>query len=279
MRSMKIPLLSFTVTIIILIGTAATVQADETRAEAFSPFFVNLKVDIPVTFISTLVAVSVRYLEGNLPRAHISKLNSSSVNAMDRSVIGYHYPGWGTAGHVGTIVIPAATLCLSLIELPQFGWHGVLEDFLIVGESLAMSAMLNQIVAGSMPRPRPYMYRAANWYKQANNSSWDWRSFYSGHAGSCFAVTTAFSYIFMNRYPKSKWVPAVWVISMAASSVVSIARPLAGEHFWSDTLVGAAIGCAWGILIPVLHQKKTVKEKGDVDVSFSLNTLSLTCYF
>ncbi len=259
--------------------TAPALHAEGAEAKSVSPFFVNLKVDLPVTLISTLVAVSVRYLEGNLPRAHITRLNPGSVNAMDRSVIGYHYPGWGTTGHVGTIVVPAATLCLSLIELPRFGWHGVLEDFLIVGETLALSAMLNQIVAGTMPRPRPYMYRASNWYRQANNSSWDWRSFYSGHAGSCFAVTTAFSYIFMNRYPKSRWVPAVWVIGMVTSSMVSISRPLAGEHFWSDTLVGAAIGCAWGVLVPVLHQKKPVKEKGDVDVSFSLNTLSMTCYF
>lgn len=277
MRSNNITCISLIV--LTFLCKAPALHAEEAEANAVSPFFVNLKVDLPVTFISTLVAVSARYLEGNLPRAHITKLNPGSVNAMDRSVIGYHYPGWGTTGHVGTIVVPVTTLCLSLIELPRFGWHGVLEDFLIVGETLALSAMLQQIVAGAMTRPRPYMYRATNWYNQANNSSRDWRSFYSGHTGSCFAATTAFSYLFMTRYPKSKWVPAVWVISMAASSVVAISRPLSGEHFWSDIMVGAAIGCAWGILIPVLHQKKTVKEKGDVDVSVSLNTLSMTCYF
>lgn len=263
----------------IFLTGALPVLAEQNAEKAESPFRVNLKIDLPVIAISTLTAVSVRYLEGSLPRNHISYLDSSRVNKMDRSVIGYHYPGWNVASHVGTILIPVATLSLSLIELPRFGWNGVIEDFLIAGEALSASAMLNQIVAGAMPRPRPYMYRVSSWYRQSRHSSWDWRSFYSGHAGSCFAVTTAFSYIFMMRYPESKLIPLVWVVSMVSSSMVAIARPLAGEHFWSDTIIGSVFGVAWGILIPVLHERQPVRKEGDVKVSLSGNALSLTCFF
>lgn len=265
--------------VFIIFGTAFPTLAAEGSEKPVSPFQVNLKVDLPVLTIGTLTAVSVRFLEGSLPSRHYSLLDSSRVNPLDRSSIGYHYPGWGMVGDIGTILVPAATLCMSFIEVPKFGWYGFLEDFLIVGEAVALSSMLNQIVAGAMPRPRPYMYRVYTWHKQARNSSWDWRSFYSGHAGSCFAATIAFSYIFTTRYPDSKWIPAVWVMSVVTSSLIGISRPLAGEHFWTDTIIGSVMGCAWGLLIPVLHQRKTKMESGDVSVSVSMNTLSLTCYF
>ncbi|MBN2158741.1 MAG: phosphatase PAP2 family protein [Spirochaetes bacterium] len=262
-----------------LLAVAFPARAEEKKEKAASPFFVNLKVDLPVITISTLTAVSVRILVGSLPRSHITNLDTSRVNSMDRPVIGYQFPGWGLAGDIGCVLVPAATMCLSFVELPKYGWSGMIEDFLIVGEAVAVSSMFNQIVAGAMPRARPYMYRYTLMRKQARNSSWDWRSFYSGHAGACFSATIAFSYLLTVRYPESKWLPAAWVMSVATSSLVGISRVFAGEHFWSDTIIGSVIGACFGILIPVLHQRKPEIARGDVRLSFSADKLGMTCYF
>lgn len=244
-----------------------------------SPFFVNLKIDIPVIAMGTLVATSVLMLEDSLPKGHQSDLKPGRVNILDRPVISYNYRRWGIVGDIGTVAIPAAMLCLSFAELPEYGWRGVLEDFLIVGEAIAVSSMMNEIVACAMPRPRPYMYKPYTWFHDARKSSWDWRSFYSGHAGAPFAASTAFSYLFTMRHPGSPWVPVVWTISLAASSLVAISRPLASQHFWTDIIIGAAIGSAWGILIPVLHERPTEKAPGDVRFVFSPSVAGAICYF
>lgn len=269
--------------VIICFTVTGNVLADVTEANNAgtkkSPFFVNLKVDIPVIAIGTLVATSVLMLEDNLPKSHKSNLKPGSVNPLDRPVIGYHFHGWDLFGHIGTVAIPAAMLCLSFVELPEYGWSGMLEDFLIVGEVIAVSSMMNEIVACAMPRPRPYMYRPAAWFHEARKSSWDWRSFYSGHSGAPFAASTAFSYIFTRRYPHSPWVPAVWTLSYAASALVAISRPLARQHFWTDIMVGAAIGTAWGILIPVLHERNARMDEFFVRFVASPGAAGAILYF
>ena len=254
-------------------------RAEENEAKKVSPFKVNLKIDIPVMGISTLVATSVLFLDDNLPKGHDSDLSRGKVNVMDRSVIGNSSEEWDIFGTVGTILVPAAAVCMSFIELPDYGWDGVIEDIIIIGESISVASMVNQLVAGAMPRARPYMYDPLTRQKQARNSSWDWRSFYSGHAGACFAATTAFSYLFTVRHPHHKLIPAVWAVSLASSSMVAVSRPLAGEHFWSDTIIGSVIGLAWGILIPALHQKSLLTKAGDVRLSFSGDTIGMRYYF
>jgi len=261
-------------------GSLLADGAEENRKDVKqSPFSVNLKVDLPVIVMGTLVATSVLMLEDSLPQGHMSSLKPGRVNVLDRPVINYNYRRWGLVGDIGTVLVPGAMLCMSFVSLPDYGWRGVLEDFLIVGQAIAVSSMMNEIVACAMPRPRPYMYKPNTWYYHARKSSWDWRSFYSGHAGAPFAASTAFSYLFTVRHPHSPWVPAVWTMSLAASTLVAVSRPLAGEHFWTDIIIGAAIGGAWGILIPVLHERSGKIEPGDVRFVFSPSAAAAVAYF
>jgi membrane-associated phospholipid phosphatase len=62
--------------------------------------------------------------------------------------------------------------------------------------------------------------------------------------------------VFAARHPRSRWVAPVWVIGMTLASTTAIARVAAGKHFWTDILVGAAVGSATGVAIPALHRRR-----------------------
>ncbi|MBN1531285.1 MAG: phosphatase PAP2 family protein [Spirochaetes bacterium] len=214
------------------IDTAAADASPPFSGEnAQSPFQIDLAVDISLTGISAAAALATYLYGENLTRTHYSIRSRSGLNRLDRSVIGNDSEGFRIAGDIGSVAVPAAALCMSLMEYPRWGWNGVAEDFLIVGETLAISSCLENITVNLFPRRRPYMYDLRLKLRNERRTVWDTRSFYSGHAASPFAATTAFSFIFTMRRPQSPWVPLVWAASMAASSLVAVSRPLAGEHF------------------------------------------------
>ena len=46
---------------------------------------------------------------------------------------------------------------------------------------------------------------------------------------------------------------AVFASSYAVAGTVAVLRVVAGRHFWTDVLVGSAVGITIGTLVPLLH--------------------------
>jgi len=78
-------------------------------------------------------------------------------------------------------------------------------------------------------------------------------SFFSGHTTASFAAASSFAATFAIRHPTSRLRALVWIVSLAAATVVPLCRVASGEHFWSDVIVGSAVGSAVGTLVPHLH--------------------------
>jgi hypothetical protein len=57
-------------------------------------------------------------------------------------------------------------------------------------------------------------------------------------------MAAAYASLFQARHPRSRWVAPVWVLGMTLASTTAIARVAAGKHFWTDVIVGAAVGSA-----------------------------------
>jgi membrane-associated phospholipid phosphatase len=65
----------------------------------------------------------------------------------------------------------------------------------------------------------------------------------------------------------------VYAAAVAAGSGIGLTRILAGKHFPSDVLVGAAAGTASGLLIPWLH---LYKPRTRLNISVAPNAFSIT---
>jgi membrane-associated phospholipid phosphatase len=168
----------------------------------------------------------------------------SSVNSFDRGVIGN---ASDTADVISTV-----TVGLTIVAPPVADWlalgtsRTLLDDLVVFTESLTVNGALNTGVKYAVQRPIPRAYSDPAF--AANPHSY--RSFYSGHTSLAFAALSTTSVTLNARYGLT-WQP--WVATFLIGASVGIERVLAGYHFYTDVLVGAAAGAAVGIAVPLVH--------------------------
>ncbi|HSS39052.1 MAG TPA: phosphatase PAP2 family protein, partial [Polyangia bacterium] len=98
----------------------------------------------------------------------------------------------------------------------------------------------------TVQRPIPRVYSDPAEARDTGN----YRSFYSGHTSNAFAALSAAAVTIDARYGLT-WQP--WVVTLLVGGSVAVERVLAGYHFYTDVLVGAAAGTVVGTGIAVLH--------------------------
>jgi membrane-associated phospholipid phosphatase len=129
------------------------------------------------------------------------------------------------------------------------------ERALVYGETLAANLALNGVTKALVGRPRPYTYNGdpAAQAQIARDPADARRSFYSGHASTAFAAAVSGAYLFSQSSDDAAARTAVWAGSLMLAGATSNLRVRAGRHFYSDVLVGAAVGSGVGLLVPALH--------------------------
>ncbi|WP_442846287.1 phosphatase PAP2 family protein [Leeuwenhoekiella sp. H156] len=122
-------------------------------------------------------------------------------------------------------------------------------------ESLSTTAALFTLSAGLTDRLRPRTYNE-NIPLNERTESTNTRSFYSGHVAASATATFFAAKVWTDFNPdmKNKWL--VWTGAALIPATVGTLRMEAGNHFFSDVLLGYALGAASGILVPELHKKK-----------------------
>lgn len=130
--------------------------------------------------------------------------------------------------------------------------HKTPTDVLLVLESVAASAVLNQIVKYTVARERPYGH-----YKTPLSPSptADARlSFYSGHTSLTFTLAAAAGTVAHLR--DYRLAPITWIPGAAIAAFTGYLRIAADKHYLTDVLVGAVAGTAMGILVPVVFHPR-----------------------
>lgn len=126
---------------------------------------------------------------------------------------------------------------------------------LLYGETLGASLLLNAIVKYSVQRPRPYTYAEdPRIQTYATEEGPDSRvSFYSGHSALSFTAAVAGSTLFALSTDDAAAKATMWGLEMTLAAMTANLRVLAGKHFYSDVIVGGAVGVIVGFAIPALH--------------------------
>lgn len=220
-----------------------------------SPFEIDLSVDLPIILTGVLLAGAPVYMNIDTER-DMSGLDGGSVNALDRTVLG----NWsGTAGRVSDAFLTASItlpLALNLIDVlgdnDADGPLGFGKDTLILIETAAVNCIVFNLAKFTVKRPRPYAFNQQLDLSERGDDNAS-LSFFSGHTSLAFSMATAYSYLYMKRHPDSSLVVPVWLGSHALAASTAYLRVHAGKHFWTDVMVGAAVGSAIGFLVPYLH--------------------------
>ena len=219
------------------------------------PFEVDPLVDTTLLVSASAIWLLPIAFEDQFSYQDCYPCDRTEINSFDRLAVDRYSEASATASDYLAGALPLAAFGLGMMQLAEpggaFEW---LVDFVLVIESAAINGMIQRVAATAFGRPRPYMYQSDPARRQETIR--DVMSFYSGHTSAAFAVATTMSYVFSKRNPKNRWRYLVWFGTMAAASTVGALRVLAGKHFPTDVIGGAAVGSAVGLLVPFFHLKK-----------------------
>ena len=178
------------------------------------------------------------------------------TNDMDESITdALSWPTPAHAARTADIMAFGAIPALSISSLLlSSGLDGRIQnsgaDLLLLAEAITLSSLANQFVKFSVGRARPFTVR--NHHNMYKDRADDNLSFYSGHTNMVFAVVVSAGMIAHYRYYDAE--PYIWGIGIPAALFVAYTRVAAEKHYFTDVLIGAAIGSAIGFLVPWLHK-------------------------
>ena len=230
-------------------------------------------IDVPMLVIPTVIAAG-NFLATTAPPPACSPLcKPGPLNDLDRSFAGLWAPEWALATDLAVAGAGAVALATLLIEEAPLA---ALQDAVVITEAVLWTVALSTVTKVATRRPRPFLYsdRAPLWRREGTDAGW---SFFSGHVATAAVLTTATVTIFAKRDPNS---PAPWValaVGSALTTFVAIGRVQSGRHFPTDVMAGAAIGAAFGYLVPLMHeelegwlvQARAARDGGAVEVGLT----------
>jgi membrane-associated phospholipid phosphatase len=135
------------------------------------------------------------------------------------------------------------------------------QDLLLVTEAASLALATTQVTKLLAARERPFVHYGS---PDRPHASGDDLSFWSGHTAFAFALaTSAGTLSSMRQEPSAPW---VWGVGMTLAAAVGTLRVASDQHYLSDVLAGAAVGAAFGVLVPRLRFGRE-REAGAVVVA------------
>ncbi len=196
------------------------------------------------------------------------------VRGIDRVALGRYDPAAATAADALAYSSVAAPFVVHAIEAGldtrrygggrrHFGgrWG---TDALLLAETLAFTGLATELIKSAVDRTRPFAHllptavdardRGAlvEDLAEADRS----RSFPSAHTSLSFAAATA-SAMLLTLKPLDRRrrvaVGLAWGLGMSVATTTAILRVVAGKHYPTDVIAGAALGAGIGAAVPLAH--------------------------
>lgn len=233
----------------------------------------DLRVDVSVTAAAAALWVGTELAKGRLaPDAcRLCTGNAFDDGARSRLVWGSRDLARHGSDLMAFAILPAAVFGHTALAARDAGApREALVDALVIGEAVALSASLNQIVKFAVGRERPFVrFRNFDGTERPGDPD-DNLSFYSGHTALAFSTVAAAGTVASLRgYRSAPW---VWGVGLAGAAGVGYLRVAADKHYLSDVLTGAVLGTVVGIAAPrLLHPRKRAGDAaGDEGLSFAV---------
>jgi membrane-associated phospholipid phosphatase len=244
----------------------------------------NWRVDLPVTAVATTTLILSGIFEAELMRKDCGWCERdgngrSTLNPLDSSVrdgLRWSNPN---AANTASNVLDQGVMPATLIGLTALASHheGRLRDFpvnaLIILEAMTLTLNLNQATKAVVGRERPFVHALpADQRGQTESPSDNNTSFYSGHTTRAFALAVATGTVaWLRGY---RWAPWIWAAGLTVATSIGYLRIAADKHYFTDVLVGAVIGSAFGFGVPTLFHGRVAQDGGPRS---SRLTLALPC--
>lgn len=175
--------------------------------------------------------------------------DEDDLNPIDKPFAGTYDERWGDVTDVLLIAIAVAPWPMLWIDNTL--WN-TLNDLTVIYESGMTALALSGLATLSASRARPFVY-GTKAPEDVRNSPDGALSFVSGHTTLAFALTTSTFWTIYRRHGSRAYAWTTLAVGTALSGAVGVGRVLAGKHFPTDVVTGAAVGASVGTLMPALH--------------------------
>jgi membrane-associated phospholipid phosphatase len=216
-----------------------------------SRFDMNIKKEFVIGTLSLGIGLSPFFINDE-PEKIYTIQNSNNINIFDRQFI-FPYNKYtdimSDYGSLALLLLPALSAAPKIKYTNTIFTYGVMYS-----EAVLLTFGTQGLLKEATDRYRPYMYYNGPINKKKNDYD---NSFPSGATAFAFLGATFTSITFSQEYPESKLKLPIIIGSYTLATGIGTMRILAGCHFLTDVIAGAAIGSLYGWLIPWLHQKKS----------------------
>ncbi|MDB5050459.1 MAG: phosphoesterase PA-phosphatase [Fibrobacteres bacterium] len=245
--------------------SSAAIALDSTHSKSVQPYSLHLGLDLPLA--AGILAMNVH--SGALLKNErkepldLQALHAGDIPGFDRWAIGFNSPTLSALSSGlawSQFLIPVAVNAWDTYRGQQ-PWYGALTDAVILEEALMLSNSLSSY-AKSFPlhsTPVTYDPRVSESEKRTPQNV---SSFFSNHTATAFTTAVFTGYTFQLRHPGSPLVPWIWGTGLTMATGVGALRIMAGKHFPSDVVAGAAVGALSGYFMPRMHLRIGALRKG-----------------
>ena len=182
--------------------------------------------------------------------------DASEVPSFDRWATDLNYEWAAPVSDALLYTLIATPLVFSGIDTPASGAPAdrLGTDATVTFQALGATYLATVLLKVAVARPRPLTYNAH--FDKSKRFSGDARmSFPSGHASMSYAAASVLAVMLAERFGDDPGAVSGIALGYVLATAVAVHRVLGGKHFLTDVVVGAALGTALGLTIPLLHTK------------------------
>jgi membrane-associated phospholipid phosphatase len=226
-------------------GGGDTTPSPEERGSIYR---INLAIDIPVTAAGA-IGTAIPYLGSSVFVDPSCPCDPGHLNLLDRQAVGLHSRTAGKIGDVTVGLAVAAPVVLELLTVRPM--TTMVEDLVVYAEVMAVNGGLLALAKFTVQRPTP---RAYDGDPGVIDDPGGYLSFYSGHTAYAFASLSFAAVTISFRHRAPVW---PWIVTGVAGTGVAAAMILSGAHFPTDVAMGAMAGTTIGVVVPLLHLRRS----------------------
>ncbi len=218
----------------------------------------RLGLDIPIGLITLGTGATGLILHKKkqpLSFEELSNLKPTDVKKFDRYAIYQHSKASAIASDVFQYTAMVSPALLFIDKDIRKDWKTVMPIWM---ETFALTSALTMFTKELAQRNRPYVYsdfgNGNKYSKDAKSSMW------SGHTAITAASTYFVAMVYTDYHPHSRWNPLMWTGAAILPILTGLTRVKAGKHYWTDVIVGYAVGAFVGTMTPFLHRREFRKK-------------------
>ncbi len=199
----------------------------------------------------------------------LQNLSKENISAFDRGAVKNWSPSsaeWSNVLLITAIASPLLMFTSSAVRNDAGTYSTMYLQNILTTNSVS------HLPKGLISRYRPYVYNedVHDTIRQNVDAT---HSFFSAHTSVSFASAVFLSITYSKYFPDSDLQPYIWTSSLLLASVVGYLRYASGNHFPSDIITGAIVGCIIGYLIPLIHESEEEETGSNVPAGNPYNNL------